>query len=39
MESLLKLYRQLLSHLNAEENELAEEFKAELIKYLEGESS
>lgn len=35
MEALLELYDQLLSHLNAEDNGLAEEFKEELIKYLE----
>ena len=31
---MLELYRQLLSHLNAEENDMALEFEARLIELL-----
>lgn len=31
---MLELYRQLLSHLNAEENDMALEFEAKLIELL-----
>lgn len=34
-EHLLKMYREVLSHLNSEEDELALEFRDELVKYME----